>query len=117
MLVLDGGLMRSWPQAIEDAALAVMETYKALEGELEEKKASLTAMEKEFEKHKAVVAKARSAQVDVENELMVRLPASCASVAASVHAARLCSVCWVFAVLCVSVCRPAGIGACRLAGA
>ena len=59
-------------QAIEDAALAVMETYKALEGQLEEKKASLTAMEKEFEKHKAVVAKARSAQVDVENELQVR---------------------------------------------
>lgn len=58
-------------QAIEDAALAVMETYKALEGQLEEKKTSLTAMEKEFEKQKAVVAKARSAQVDVENELMV----------------------------------------------
>lgn len=58
-------------QAIEDAALAVMETYKALEEQLEEKKSSLTAMEKEFEKQKAVVAKARSAQVDVENELMV----------------------------------------------
>jgi hypothetical protein len=68
--------MRQRCQAIEDAALAVMETYKALEGELEEKKASLTAMEKEFEKHKAVVAKARGAQVDVENELMVRLPSS-----------------------------------------
>ena len=56
-------------QAIEEAALSVMETYKALEEQLEKKKTSLTALDKEFEKHKAVVAKARSAQVDVENEL------------------------------------------------
>jgi len=56
-------------KAIEEAALAVMETYKALEEQLEEKKTSLAAMEKEFEKHKAVLAKARGAQVDVENEL------------------------------------------------
>lgn len=56
-------------KAIEEAALAVMETYKALEAQLEAKASSLKEMEKEFEKHKAVVAKARGAQVDVENEL------------------------------------------------
>ena len=61
--------VRADHKAIEEAALSVMEAYKQLEEQLEEKKAGLTAMDKEFEKHKAVVTKARSAQVDVENEL------------------------------------------------
>ena len=61
--------VRADHKAIEEAALSVMEAYKQLEEQLEEKKACLTAMDKEFEKHKAVVTKARSAQVDVENEL------------------------------------------------
>ena len=56
-------------RGIEEAALRVMETYKATQEVLEGKKESMLSIEGKYEAARKAVGKLRAAQVDTENEL------------------------------------------------
>ena len=56
-------------KGIEEAALRVMETYKATQAVQESKKESMVSIEAKYEAARRAVGKLRAAQVDTENEL------------------------------------------------
>ncbi|CAM9703744.1 unnamed protein product [Chrysoparadoxa australica] len=56
-------------KGLEDAALVVMQAYEHAQAEHEEKKLECEEMTREYEKRKAVVAKIRSVEVDISNQL------------------------------------------------